>query len=231
MTKEIAPDILKNSENLVVFQLNLIHYAIKVETIQQIIEMVTITPLLTTQTWMEGVINYHGHSVPVINLRRHFGMEVKPYGWHTPIILVNILNRLVGLIVDEVLDVTPVAREAIINPYSIIPSGLMGTPLLESIILTDNKIILLLDLAHLFDQSQVQALAVAVETLGEQPERVIVKKTKKSIPQKQTNEATPALAGGARDKKAEKIASASPKNEKTLAQKSPKATSQKADEL
>lgn len=222
MTKESAPDVLKNTENLVVFQLNLIHYAITVETIQQIIEMVTIIPVITTQTWMEGVINYHGHSVPVINLRRHFGMEVIPYGWHTPIILVNIHDRLIGLIVDDVLDVTAVSRDEITSPYSIIPPGVLGTPLLESIILNGNKIILMLDLAHLFDQSQVQALAVAVETLGEQPERVIVKKAKKSMTQKQTDEAT---------KKAEKTtASASPKNEKPSAKKSVKTTARKTGE-
>jgi purine-binding chemotaxis protein CheW len=205
MTQEINPNVLQSGENLVVFRLNL-----------KIIEMVTITPLLKTKSWMEGVINYHGHSIPVINLRRYFGMEVTPYRWHTPIILVNIFEHMVGLIVDDVLDVVAVSREQIINPHSIIPPGLPETPLLESIILVGNKIILLLDLNHLFDQSQVQALAVAVETLGEQPGQVIVEKATKSIARKQANDAK---------KKAEKIAEApgvvaSPKQEKSAAQKS-----------
>lgn len=206
MTKQTTPYILENGENLVIFRLNQIHYAITVETIQQIIEMVTITPVLTTQTWMEGVINYHGQSVPVINLRRHFGMEVIPYRWHTPIILVNILDRLVGLIVDDVLDVTLVSHEQIVSPYSIIPPGVLGTPLLESIILIDNKIILLLDLVYLFDQRQVQALAVTVERVEGQPEQVIVEKAKKSLARKQTNQAK---------KQAKKVAAASPKTEKS----------------
>lgn len=226
MTKQTTPYVLENGETLVIFRLNQIHYAITVEAIQQIIEMVTITPVLTTQTWMEGVINYHGHSVPVVNLRRHFGMEVVPYRWHTPIILVNILDRLVGLVVDDVLDVALVSREQIVSPYSIIPPGVMGTPLLESIILIDNKIILLLDLAHLFDQRQVQALAVAVEKVEGQPEQVIIAKAKKSIARKQTNEAK---------KKAEKVAEAprtavSPKTEKSAAQKSAKAAPVESEE-
>lgn len=179
MTKQNIPDVVQRGENLVVFRLNLIHYAISVDVIQQIIEMVTIIPVLTTKGWMEGLINYHGHSVPVINLRRHFGLEVTPYHWHTPIILVNILDRLVGLIVDDVLDVTVVSQEQIVNPYSIIPRGILGTALLKSIIVVGNKTILLLDLAHLFDQNQVDALAVTVDTLGEQPGQVTGKKTKK----------------------------------------------------
>jgi purine-binding chemotaxis protein CheW len=227
MTNEINPDVLQNSENLVVFRLNLIHYAITVETIRQIIEMVTITPVLQTGTWMEGIINYHGHSIPVINLRRHFGMEVAPYRWHTPIILINLVEHVVGLIVDDVLDVTIVSDEQIIDPHSIIPPGIPETPLLKSIILADNKIILLLDLAHLFDQSQVQALAATVETLGEQAGQVIIEKAKKSIARKQTNEAK---------KKAEKIAeapraAASSKKEKTTAQKSSEVAPLEADEI
>jgi len=216
MTKENNPDVLQNGENLVVFRLNLIHYAITVEAIRQIIEMVTITPVFKTETWMEGIINYHGSSLPVINLRRFFGIEVVPYQWHTPIILVKIINRVVGLIVDDVLNVAAVSREQIINPHSIIPPGVPETPLLQGIILADNKIILLLDLAHLFDQSQAQAVAAIVETLGEQPKQAIVEKAKKSVTRKQAN--------GAK-RKAEKIAKAPraaafPKDEKSATQKS-----------
>src|SRR6185295_6288410 len=108
--KENTPNILQNKTNLVIFRLNRIDYAITVESIQQIIEMVIIIPVLNTEEWMEGVINYHGASVPVVNLRRHFGMEVEPYRWHTPIILVNISDRRVGLIVDEVLDVLAISE-------------------------------------------------------------------------------------------------------------------------
>jgi purine-binding chemotaxis protein CheW len=216
MTKESNLNVLQNGENLVIFRLNLVHYAITVETIRQIIEMVTITPVLKTETWMEGVINYHGHSIPVVNLRRHFGMEIAPYRWHTPIILVDILEHLVGLIVDDVLDVTVASDEQIINPHSILPPGVPETPLLKNLILADNKIILLLDLAHLFDQNQVQALAATVGTLGEQPEQVIIDKAKKSVTLKQQTDGT--------KKKAKKVArapraAASPKKEKPAAQK------------
>jgi len=188
MTRETAPEIVQNSENLVVFRLNRIHYAIAIEAIQQIIEMVTITPVLKTEAWMEGVINYHGASIPVVNLRRHFGMEVVPYRWHTPIILVNICGRVVGLIVDDVLDVRAVLQEQIINPHAIIPPGIPETPLLKSIIQADNKIMLLLDLDHLFDQIQVRALATAAEAIGGQPEQILVEKARKSIARKQASD-------------------------------------------
>jgi purine-binding chemotaxis protein CheW len=164
-TKEATPNILQNKTNLVIFRLNRIDYAITVESIQQIIEMVIIIPVLNTEEWMEGVINYHGASVPVVNLRRHFGMEVVPYRWHTPIILVNIFDRRVGLIVDEVLDVLAISGEQIIDPRSILPPGVPQVSLLKSLIQTEQNITLLLDLAHLFDQVQVRALSAAANAL------------------------------------------------------------------
>lgn len=186
ITKESIPDILQNKEDLVIFRLNRIHYAVAIESIQQIIEMVTITPVLKTEAWMEGVINYHGSSIPVVNLRRHFGMEVVPYRWHTPIILVNLSGHSVGLIVDDVLDVTAISREQIVGPHSILPAGIPETPLMKGIIQAENKIVLLLDLAHLFDQVQVRALSAAAEALGEQPEQALIEKAKKSVARKQS---------------------------------------------
>lgn len=187
MTKESTPDILQNNTNLVIFRLNRIHYAIAIESIQQIIEMVTITPVLKTEAWMEGVINYHGASIPVVNLRRHFGMEVVPYRWHTPIILVNISDHSVGLIVDDVLDVAVISQEQIVGPHSILPPGVPETPLLKGIIQTEKNITLLLDPAHLFDQVQVRALSAAAEALGEQPaQTLIIEKTQKSSTRKRS---------------------------------------------
>ncbi len=173
MTKENTPNILQNKTDLVIFRLNRIDYAITVESIQQIIEMVVIIPVLNTNEWMEGIINYHGASVPVVNLRRHFGMDVVPYRWHTPIILVNIFERRVGLIVDEVLDVLAVPEEQIIDPRLILPPGVPQVSLLKSIIQTERNITLLLDLAHLFDQVQVLALSAATHALNKKTTQTI----------------------------------------------------------
>jgi len=226
-SKQSDLNILQGDEHLVVFRLNQIHYAIRVDAIQQIIEMVTITPVIETEAWMEGVINYHGRSIPIIDLRRYFRMEVLPYGWHTPIILVNVLEYTVGLIVDDALDVSAISSEKIIDPRSIIPPGIPETPLLKNIILSNNKIILWLNLDHLFDQIQVQALAVTVETLKEQPEQILVEKAEKSIAQKHTNETR---------KETERIAETpravtpNATKKKPVAKKPAKATPPKAEE-
>lgn len=167
-TQENTPTVLQNKTSLVIFKLNHIHYAIAVETIQQIIEMVVIIPVLNTAAWMEGVINYHGVSIPIVNLRRHFGMEVESYHLHTPIILVNIFGHGVGLIVDDVLDVLVVSAQQVVDARSILPPGVPQTLLLKGVIQTEQNITLMLDLTHLFDQVQVRALTATTGVLDRQ---------------------------------------------------------------
>ena len=64
-----------NSEkSLVTFRLDSQTYALPIEPLVQIIEMVTITPIPQINSSVEGMINLRGTAVPVVNLGRHFGL-------------------------------------------------------------------------------------------------------------------------------------------------------------
>jgi purine-binding chemotaxis protein CheW len=86
-------------------------YGLPINHVIRIIEMVTITQLPGVPDFIQGVINLGGKVVPVIDLRRRFGLPPQAYGLYTPIILVDIDvgPGTLGLIVDtveEVLDVS-----------------------------------------------------------------------------------------------------------------------------
>lgn len=155
--------------NMVTFQLDHLTFALPIEPIRQIIEMVTITPVPQMDESLEGVINYHGLTVPVINLRRHVGMPESPAGLHTPLIIANIAGRLVGLMVDQVQDVISRSLDQITRPRDILPSGLEQTGLFKGIIQLPDQAILLLDLDHLFDPHQTRTLTAAASALKTQP--------------------------------------------------------------
>ena len=98
-----------DQQDLVAFRLANQAYALPIEPVVRIIEMVTITPIPQVSGVVEGVINVRGAAVPVINLRRHFGLPEIPWGLRTPIILIQIDEQTFGLIVDEA---TSIDREA-----------------------------------------------------------------------------------------------------------------------
>lgn len=158
---------------VVTFQLGNQTYALPLAPVRQIIEMVTITPLPQVSQIIVGVINFHGELVPVISMRRLLELEEIPLQLHTPIILVNISEHLVGLIVDKVVDVLEKPADQVVDPNNILLKELGETPLLHGLIHSQNGSILILNPEHLFKPYHTRALSKAIDTLVQTTEQNI----------------------------------------------------------
>jgi purine-binding chemotaxis protein CheW len=162
-----------DQRNLVTFRLGRQIYALPLEPVAQIIEMVAITPIPQFNHSVEGVVNVRGAIVPVVNLRRHLGLPEASLQLDTPIILVQAGERMVGLIVDAVIDVLNLANGQITRSADILPPGLGETPLLQGLAHTPTGVVLLLDPECLFLPNQRQALAMALLEAGEPQEMLL----------------------------------------------------------
>ena len=151
---------------IVTFRLGSQVYALPIEPVRQIIEMVTITPLPQVSLNVAGVINFHGAIAPVINLRCHLGLAESPLKLHTPIILVTVSERLVGLIVDQVLDVMELTASQIIDPRNILTKEMGEAPLLNGLIQSQEGTILLLNMDQMLKPQHARALLEATDTLA-----------------------------------------------------------------
>ncbi len=151
--------------NLVTFRLDRQTCALPIEPIVKIIEMVSITPIPQASKALEGVINVRGMSVPVINLRRYLGLPEAALQLHTPIILARVGETVVGLIVDEVIDLLTLPGDQIVHLADMMPGGLGEVPIWQGLVHTPGGIVLLLDLDHLFSAPPGVGLTQAVETL------------------------------------------------------------------
>jgi purine-binding chemotaxis protein CheW len=154
-------------QNLVAFRLGRQTYALPIEPIVQITEMVTITPVPQVSNTIEGVINVHGSTVPVINMRRHFGLPDTPLELNTPIILLQIGGQTVGLVVDEVIDVLSISNEQISSLAEILPEGLDDAPALRGLVHIQNATVLLLNPDRLLLPHQTHTLAQIVAPTSE----------------------------------------------------------------
>ncbi len=162
--------------SLVTFRVDQQVYALPIEPIRQIVEMVTVTAVPQVKEFIEGVINFHGVPVPVINLRRQLALPLMPFQLHTPIVLVTMSNRLVGVIVDEVLDVLNLPKLQIIDPEVILPEGMGEISVLQGLIQLDGKTILCLNLDHLLAPQQANDIAAVADALAKNPEGKPAKK-------------------------------------------------------
>ncbi len=101
-------------------------YALPVTDVVRIIEMVTLTHLPNAPDAIQGIINLQGKAIPVMDLRRRFGLPPQDYGLHTPIILTDVDqgSHTLGLIVDEVAQVIEIDPEQIEQVETIVPTEL-----------------------------------------------------------------------------------------------------------
>lgn len=156
---------LSERQNVVAFRLDKQTYALPIEPIAQIIEMVAITPIPQLDDVVAGVINVHGEAVAVVKLRRHFGLSDAPLQLNTPILLTRIGGQTIGLIVDEVTDVFNLPPDQIVQLGEILPEELGNAPIFRGLTYVADDAVLMLDPDQLFRPDQLAILAQAASLL------------------------------------------------------------------
>jgi len=88
-------------------------YGIEILKVQEIIGMMSVTPVPRTPSFVRGVINLRGNVMPIIDLRLKFGMPAIAQTEETCIIVVRAQGVEMGIIVDKVSEVLDIATEEI----------------------------------------------------------------------------------------------------------------------
>lgn len=88
-------------------------YGIEILRVREIIGILPITSVPGTPDHFRGIINLRGQIIPVVDLRRKFGMESKAQTPETCIIVVHVQEVDVGIVVDRVSEVLNIAAEDI----------------------------------------------------------------------------------------------------------------------
>lgn len=91
-------------------------YGIGIAHVTEIIEMQTITAVPDMPGYVKGVINLRGKVMPVMDLRKRFGMEERAYDDRTCIVNVKIGDIALALIVDTVAEVHGIMEKDIEPP-------------------------------------------------------------------------------------------------------------------
>lgn len=131
-------------------------YGVDVLSVQEIIRYKKPTIIPNTPESVKGVINFRGEVVPVIDLRKKFGFKDKEYNMFTVIIIIEVLNKIVGVIVDEVSDILSFSEEDIQGSLDF--SSEIDTDFISGMAKVNDRLIILIKLARLFSFSEYKAL-------------------------------------------------------------------------
>ena len=88
-------------------------YGLEILEVREIIGLMEITAIPKVPEYVKGVINLRGKVIPVIDLRLKFSMPKIDYTKETCIIVLNVDDKLIGIIVDKVCEVLDIAKENI----------------------------------------------------------------------------------------------------------------------
>ena len=144
-----------------VFTLGSLEYAIDIMRIKQIIRPLEVRPVPEVAGLIDGVIEMRGVVIPVMDLRRRFGLEPDPNTRGSKFIIVRLERRLIGLVVDRVIGVHRVSREAIrATPHWITGPA---AAVFSGVCRRDTSLVLLIDLPRLVssrDTLELEALSM-----------------------------------------------------------------------
>jgi purine-binding chemotaxis protein CheW len=142
-----AASAATGSSEFLTFRLGGEHYGIPILAVQEIRGYDAPTAIANAPAFIKGVINLRGVIVPVLDLRLRFGLAA-PCDATTVVIVLGVAQRVVGVVVDAVCDVVPLAPSAI-QPPPEFASTVLETRYLTGLATVDDGLVILLDIENL----------------------------------------------------------------------------------
>ncbi len=144
---------------LIVFTLDAQRYALHLPVVERAIRMVEITPLPKAPGIVNGVVNFHGAVVPVLNIRSRFDLPEREPELGDQLLIARTSRRIVALVVDSVLDVVTLPSGELVEPEAILPQ----LEHLEGVVKLDDGMVFIQDLDAFLSLEEEQALERAIE--------------------------------------------------------------------
>jgi len=141
-----------DSTQYLTFKLHQEEYGVEILKVQEIKGFTQVTPVPNTPAYVRGVINLRGTVVPVLDLRARFRMESADYNQFTVIIVVNLHDRIVGLVVDAVSDVLNFRHDDV-EPTPDFGVG-VDTSFITGLAKVEERLVLLLNLESLVSDAE-----------------------------------------------------------------------------
>ena len=135
------------------FALGSEEYGVDILKVKEIRGYDAVTRLPDAPDYIKGVINLRGTIVPVIDMRLKFRLERAEYTALTVMIVLNVADRVVGMVVDSVSDVVQLGAEQVRAVPEI--GATIDRQFLTGIGTLDERMLILLDIERLMASSEM----------------------------------------------------------------------------
>ena len=148
---------------LVAFILGEQQYALALTTVQRVVRMVEVTPLPKAPEIVLGVIDFQGNIVPVMSIRKRFGLPEPETNLGDQLIVAEMATRRVALVVNSVTGVLERTAEEVTEAEKIVP----GVQYVEGITRLEGGIVFIHNLEHFLSGKEERQLdGLLAQTAG-----------------------------------------------------------------
>jgi len=136
---------------IVSFHIDEEEFGLEILRVQEIIRTAPLTRVPASPAFVEGVVNLRGRVIPVISLRKRFGLGPREADKETRIIVVEVTGTVLGLMVDAVSEVVRIKPETLEPPPRL---GRVEREYVRGVAKLEGRLLILLDIERLMSEAE-----------------------------------------------------------------------------
>ena len=131
-------------------------FGLPISSVREIVRVPEITSVPNAPEYIEGVINLRGQIIPVVDLRKRFGLKVPEPNRRNRVVIVEFETRSIGLIVSSASEVLRIPPSEIEKPHNVFPEG--EADYVTGVGKFQGRLVILLDLKEIFRRGPLRGL-------------------------------------------------------------------------
>lgn len=155
---------MEKDHQVVGFRIGNETYGVRIASVREIVRVPEITSVPNAPDAIEGVINLRGKIIPVMDLRKRFGAKEVVSDKRNRILVVELENKLLGLIVSAASEVLKIPPSEIEAPGTVFAEG--ESSYVTGVGKLKGRLVILLDIARLLRQPEFKKLEEAAEPVA-----------------------------------------------------------------
>lgn len=135
------------THQIVTFRLGEDYFAADIFAVERVLRHHPPTVVPNMPAWIDGVLEYQHKVIPVVNLRRRFGLPDAAPRPETRVLVLASDDEWIGVVVDAVLEVATVTGAQLAPPPALFRG--LSSEFLRGIVRRDDRLIVFLDVQRL----------------------------------------------------------------------------------
>ncbi len=139
---------------IVLFTLNEVLYGVDVNQVQGVLEVMEITKVPNAPHYIEGVTNLRGDVIPVVDLRKKFGLDYSDEGSDGKMMVIGQGERATGILVDSVMEVLNISNDDVEEVPDVVST--VESDHVLGVAKHKDELVILLDLLNVVGYTRIQ---------------------------------------------------------------------------